>query len=132
MSQSTPVEAFMKGQRQPERHYDDECKKPIQQSDACGGLDRHSKYLRKYNNSNHLNAATNSGNLHNAAECHEPDKDHNVGQGQPSRDWERTEESEQATHDNGPFEQRIEAQQGQVAGTTGYAHALAEGADGYP
>ena len=96
---------------------------------AVAGSMADAKDLGKNKNGGDLHAATNAGHLDSAAEGHEAEKYHVVGQREGSRCRKRLQQTVVGTDDNQPFGHRVCNQLKHIAAAAGGGHAAGKGGD---
>ena len=66
MPEFTPVDALVKGAKEPKRYYNYKRNNPNEDGQASGGFEGQTINLRKHHNRSNLNSSTDSWNLHDA------------------------------------------------------------------
>src|ERR1700736_2746412 len=113
MLEFAPVNSFVECEQETERNDDQEAKHPDQKRHSGSRLKRKTKQFRENDHSGDLYSTTDAGDLDDTAERDKSNKNNNIDERETRSGGERPKQEVVASHDNRPFQHRIEKQQGQ-------------------
>src|SRR6266404_2622067 len=126
MPKITPVDAFAKGQNEPQRNNDYKRDDPKYQSDSASDLKRDPEELRQHEHSGDLHASADPRNLHRAPESDEAEQDHDISEPEVGRRRKSLENTPESARDDDPFDHRVENQKQGERGASGGLHSRFE------